>query len=109
MKGARCTVGASCSDRSLRDVRFERAERRAGASDGVAERERLARGSGQRVSRCAQHRGELPRRHDALVAFLFSSSGPERACLSYKSWVDRAAGAVMFGLGLKLVTSAARP
>ena len=45
----------------------------------------------------------------ALVAVLFSSSGPQRAYLSYKSWVDRAAGAVMFGLGLKLVTSAAKP
>jgi threonine/homoserine/homoserine lactone efflux protein len=44
----------------------------------------------------------------ALVAFLFSSSGPQRAYLSYKSWVDRAAGAVMFALGLKLVTSAAK-
>ena len=45
----------------------------------------------------------------ALVAVLFSSSGPQRAYLSYKSWVDRAAGTVMFGLGLKLVTSAAKP
>ncbi|KRR07038.1 threonine transporter [Bradyrhizobium jicamae] len=45
----------------------------------------------------------------ALVAILFSSAGPQRAYLSYKSWVDRAAGAVMFGLGLKLVTSAAKP
>jgi threonine/homoserine/homoserine lactone efflux protein len=45
----------------------------------------------------------------ALVALLFSSSGPQRAYLSYKSWVDRAAGAVMLGLGLKLVTSAAKP
>jgi threonine/homoserine/homoserine lactone efflux protein len=45
----------------------------------------------------------------ALVAMLFSSAGPQRAYLSYKSWVDRAAGAVMFGLGLKLVTSAAKP
>jgi threonine/homoserine/homoserine lactone efflux protein len=44
----------------------------------------------------------------ALVALLFSSSGPQRAYLSYKSWVDRAAGAVMFTLGLKLVTSAAK-
>jgi threonine/homoserine/homoserine lactone efflux protein len=44
-----------------------------------------------------------------LVAFLFSSSGPQRIYLSYKSWVDRVAGAVMFGLGLKLVTSAAKP
>src|SRR5436190_10851433 len=44
-----------------------------------------------------------------LVALLFSSSGPQRAYLSYKAWIDRAAGAVMFGLGLKLVTSAAKP
>jgi threonine/homoserine/homoserine lactone efflux protein len=44
----------------------------------------------------------------ALVAVLFSSAGPQRAYLSYKSWVDRMAGAVMFGLGLKLVTSAAK-
>jgi threonine/homoserine/homoserine lactone efflux protein len=35
--------------------------------------------------------------------------GPQRAYLSYKSWGDRAAGAVMFGLGLKLVTSTAKP
>lgn len=45
----------------------------------------------------------------ALVAFLFSSSGPQRIYLSYKAWTDRAAGAVMLALGLKLVTSAARP
>jgi threonine/homoserine/homoserine lactone efflux protein len=45
----------------------------------------------------------------AVVAMLFSSAGPQRAYLSYKSWVDRAAGAVLFGLGLKLVTSAAKP
>ena len=44
-----------------------------------------------------------------LVALLFSSSGPQRAYLSYKSWVDRTAGAVMLGLGLRLVTSAAKP
>lgn len=45
----------------------------------------------------------------ALVAFLFSSARPQRAYLSCKSWVDRAAGAVMFGLGLKLITGAAKP
>jgi threonine/homoserine/homoserine lactone efflux protein len=44
-----------------------------------------------------------------FVAFVFSSAGPQRAYLSYKSWGDRAAGAVMFGLGLKLVTSTAKP
>ena len=45
----------------------------------------------------------------ALVAFLFSSSGPQRVYLSYKAWTDRAAGTVMLALGLKLVTSATRP
>lgn len=44
-----------------------------------------------------------------LVALLFSSSGPQRVYLSCKAWIDRAAGAVMFGLGLKLVTSATKP
>jgi threonine/homoserine/homoserine lactone efflux protein len=42
----------------------------------------------------------------AVVATLLSSSGPKRAYLSYKAWVDRAAGVVMIGLGLKLITSA---
>jgi threonine/homoserine/homoserine lactone efflux protein len=45
----------------------------------------------------------------ALVAFLFSSVRPQRAYLSYKSVVDRAAGAVLVGLGLKLVSDAAKP
>jgi threonine/homoserine/homoserine lactone efflux protein len=45
----------------------------------------------------------------ASVALLFSAAGPQRAYLSCKSWVDRAAGAVMFSLGLKLVSSAAKP
>ncbi|MFY7914699.1 MAG: LysE family translocator [Rubrivivax sp.] len=45
----------------------------------------------------------------SFVAFLLSSAGPQQAYLSCKAWVDRAAGAVMFGLGLKLLTSASRP
>jgi threonine/homoserine/homoserine lactone efflux protein len=45
----------------------------------------------------------------ALVAFVLSSSAPQRAYLSFKTWIDRTAGLVMFGLGLKLVSSAARP
>ncbi|MET4578680.1 LysE family translocator [Ottowia thiooxydans] len=44
----------------------------------------------------------------SLVALLLSSPKPQQAYLSYKSWVDRAAGLVMFGLGLKLVTSATK-
>jgi threonine/homoserine/homoserine lactone efflux protein len=42
----------------------------------------------------------------AIVATILSSSRPRRAYLSYKAWVDRAAGLVMVGLGLKLVASA---
>lgn len=45
----------------------------------------------------------------SLVALLLSSSAPQKAYLSYKAWVDRAAGLVMFGLGLRLITSAVRP
>jgi threonine/homoserine/homoserine lactone efflux protein len=45
----------------------------------------------------------------SLVALLLSSAAPQKAYLSYKAWVDRTAGLVMFGLGLRLVTSAARP
>jgi len=45
----------------------------------------------------------------ALVAFVLSSSVPQQAYLSLKTWIDRTAGLVMFGLGLKLVSSAARP
>jgi threonine/homoserine/homoserine lactone efflux protein len=45
----------------------------------------------------------------ALVAFVLSSSVPQRAYLSFKTWIDRTAGLVMFGLGLKLVSSAAKP
>jgi threonine/homoserine/homoserine lactone efflux protein len=42
----------------------------------------------------------------AVVAMLLSSSRPRRAYLSCKAWVDRTAGAVMMGLGLKLIASA---
>jgi threonine efflux protein len=42
----------------------------------------------------------------ALVATVLSSSRPRRAYLGYKAWVDRTAGLVMVGLGLKLVASA---
>jgi threonine/homoserine/homoserine lactone efflux protein len=45
----------------------------------------------------------------SLVALMLSSTAPQKAYLSYKVWVDRVAGAVMIGLGLKLVISAARP
>jgi threonine/homoserine/homoserine lactone efflux protein len=41
----------------------------------------------------------------SVVAAMLSSSGPRRAYLSYKAWVDRAAGFVMVGLGLKLISS----
>ena len=42
----------------------------------------------------------------AIVATMLSSSRPRRAYLGCKAWVDRAAGLVMIGLGLKLVASA---
>ena len=42
----------------------------------------------------------------AVVATLLSSPRPRRAYLSYKALVDRAAGLVMVGLGLKLIASA---
>ena len=42
----------------------------------------------------------------AIVAVLLSSAQSRRAYLSYKAWVDRTAGFVMMGLGLKLITSA---
>ena len=45
----------------------------------------------------------------SLVAQVLSSPAPQKAYLSYKVWVDRIAGAAMFGLGLRLVSSAARP
>jgi threonine/homoserine/homoserine lactone efflux protein len=42
----------------------------------------------------------------AVVATMLSSQQPRRAYLACKAWVDRAAGLVMVGLGLKLVASA---
>lgn len=42
----------------------------------------------------------------AVVATLLSSAHPRRAYLSYKGWVDRTAGLVMVGLGLRLIASA---
>lgn len=44
----------------------------------------------------------------ALVALLLSSPAPQQAYLSCKAWVDRAAGLVMFGLGVKLISGAAK-
>jgi threonine/homoserine/homoserine lactone efflux protein len=35
--------------------------------------------------------------------------GPAAGHLSFKTWIDRTAGLVMFGLGLRLVSSAAKP
>jgi threonine/homoserine/homoserine lactone efflux protein len=43
----------------------------------------------------------------AIVALLFSSYRPRQAYLAAKSWIDRAAGLVMGGLGLRLIFSAA--
>ncbi|VTU39831.1 LysE family translocator [Variovorax sp. PBL-E5] len=43
-----------------------------------------------------------------LVALALSARGPQQTYLRYKAWVDRAAGAVMVSLGLKLVASAYR-
>ena len=45
----------------------------------------------------------------ALVALVLSAGAPQRLYLAYKAWLDRTAGLVMFGLGLKLVTGAVRP
>ena len=45
----------------------------------------------------------------SLVALGLSSAAPQQVYLSCKAWVDRSAGVVMFGLGLRLVTSATRP
>jgi threonine/homoserine/homoserine lactone efflux protein len=42
----------------------------------------------------------------ALVALALASERPRQAYLRYKAWVDRLAGGVMAGLGLKLVWSA---
>ncbi|MBX5185831.1 LysE family translocator [Rhizobium sp. NZLR5] len=40
-----------------------------------------------------------------IVAFAFSARHPRRLYLAAKSWIDRAAGAVMGGLGLRLILS----
>ncbi|HKA41234.1 MAG TPA: LysE family transporter [Burkholderiales bacterium] len=44
----------------------------------------------------------------SLVAAALSSIGPRTAYLRFKAWIDRAAGSIMLGLGLKLVLSANR-
>jgi threonine/homoserine/homoserine lactone efflux protein len=44
-----------------------------------------------------------------IVALLFSAPRPRAAYLRSKAWVDRAAGAVMGALGVKLIVDAARP
>jgi threonine/homoserine/homoserine lactone efflux protein len=41
----------------------------------------------------------------AFVAVALSSERPRHIYLRYKTWIDRAAGAVMIALGLKLATS----
>ena len=40
-----------------------------------------------------------------LVAFVLSSAGPRNMYLYWKTWIDRTAGGVMVGLGIKLVNS----
>lgn len=42
----------------------------------------------------------------AVVAALLSTAAPRRAYVGFKAYVDRAAGIVMLGLGLKLLASA---
>ena len=44
----------------------------------------------------------------ALVASLLSAPAPRRAYLHYKSTIDRLAGTIMIGLGIRLVTSGAQ-
>jgi len=44
----------------------------------------------------------------ALVALALSSAGPRAAYLRGKAWIDRLAGGVLMGLGLRLVASAPR-
>ncbi|MGO7565390.1 LysE family translocator, partial [Rhizobium johnstonii] len=41
----------------------------------------------------------------SIVAFAFSARHPRRLYLSAKGWIDRAACAVMGGLGLRLILS----
>lgn len=45
----------------------------------------------------------------AIVATLLSASASRRAYLRCKGWVDRLAGAIMVGLGIRLIAGAARP
>lgn len=45
----------------------------------------------------------------AIVACAFSAAGPRTAYLRSRLWVDRAAGAVMGALGLRLLAEAAHP
>lgn len=44
----------------------------------------------------------------AVVAALFSAAAPRRAYLRGKGFIDRLAGAVMIGLGVRLVVGATR-
>ena len=44
----------------------------------------------------------------AVVALAFSAGGPRAAYLRAKTWIDRLAGMVMAGLGLRLLYEAAR-
>lgn len=44
----------------------------------------------------------------AIVALALSATAPRTAYLKFKHWMDRAAGGIMVGLGLKLVVSAGR-
>jgi threonine efflux protein len=44
----------------------------------------------------------------ALVATLLSTPAPRRAYVGCKAFIDRAAGIVLLGLGLKLIASAHR-
>ena len=41
----------------------------------------------------------------SIVALAFSARHPRRLYLAAKSWIDRTAGAVMGGLGLRLILS----
>ena len=43
-----------------------------------------------------------------IVALALSSEGPRGAYLRFKTWIDRIAGGVMVGLGVKLLASAQR-
>jgi threonine/homoserine/homoserine lactone efflux protein len=42
----------------------------------------------------------------SIVATLLSTAGPRRTYVAWKAFIDRAAGVVMLGLGLKLIASA---